>query len=647
MPVKPVGDNTFVVSLNGGDAASITMNGQDATDFFGRKAKGIDKMKPAAMLMNGLSIFNTMTQFPHNKGDWFSIHAFKIEQLRPPLEDSSEAAVDLTVPGAEPITVTIEVVDAWNDSKGYVLRDAQISPGKYRLYWDGVDQKSRTSGDTAWVGAGSFTFRLTTSKTAVHYCGEINNSAPKYTSMSYQLVNSSALTITPPGTVSPPEHSQKWIAKNNADDTRKLDTTDSVQFLTAPCDAAHGAWIASDGAAINTEIGDLAMEHGRGLAMTPPDPSDPEKQFYFGSQEFRGGNAIVSASFHNAGSGKGAQPKILSSPDWNRTKPGFVPYQIQIGQVPGMLGQQHELFFKTAGAAPGEPLRDNFVVRNVRLYEEGCPDPGPITLDPGKFSIRPQPQFLKKTPAATPLTTVSETAPPEPTKPSPAPKSSKPIASGTVTVEDNGHAVHFNNAPTVNYPMNYTITDKTILAFDLDVIDCTPGKGNGIGFSPEVSTMKQEDALRCFDFMGGKVTHDPRQGFNDPALGAYSYPTYQPNTLYTDAIPEPPATKHDRNFLWQPGFYGLKISEDGKFLFACNNADNVLEVCDISTDGHIVAKIPIDYPMYGHLSATRCGGSAPGNALRLRRFAKVPHFFGAHRLEPFGQYLRQTGNDHA
>ena len=58
------------------------------------------------------------------------------------LEASSEAAVDLTVPGSEPVRVTIEVVDVRNDSKGYVLREALVAPGKYRLYWDGIDQNS-------------------------------------------------------------------------------------------------------------------------------------------------------------------------------------------------------------------------------------------------------------------------------------------------------------------------------------------------------------------------------------------------------------------------------------------------------------------------------------------------------------------------
>ena len=195
--LKPVGDNTLVFSLGGKSATSITMNGQDATAFFSGniRAKGLNELKPGAMLLNGLALFNTVTQFPHNKGDWFAVRSFKIEQMRPSLEASSEAAVDLTVPGSEPVRVTIEVVDAKNDSMGYVLRDALVAPGKYRLYWDGIDQNSIYPQNTAWVGAGSYTFRLTTSKTAVHYAGEINNSGPKYTTKSYDLVTATALAM--------------------------------------------------------------------------------------------------------------------------------------------------------------------------------------------------------------------------------------------------------------------------------------------------------------------------------------------------------------------------------------------------------------------------------------------------------------------
>ena len=386
MPLKPVGDNTLVVTMNGENGPSVTMNGQDATDLFiGKRGTGISRLKPSAMLMNGIEIDNDVTQLPHNKGDWFAVKAFKVEQLRPPLENSSEAAVDLTVPGSEPVTVTIEVVDAWNDSKGYVLRDAVVAPGKYRLYWDGIDQNNIAAQNTAWIGSGSYTFRMTTSKTAVHYVGEINNSAPKYTTTPYELVNATALAMTPPGTALPSERSPK----NNASDTVKLDAIDSVQMLTAPSDANHGQWIAANGAVISTETASVPMTHGRGLAITPPDPSDPtnlEKQYYFATQNGRGD--VISAPLANGADKR--TPKTLTSPDWNRTKPGFVPYEIQLGQIPGgaTLGPQHELIFRAGVPQEGGKLQAEWVFRNIRFYEEGSPDPGPTTFDPAKFSVR-------------------------------------------------------------------------------------------------------------------------------------------------------------------------------------------------------------------------------------------------------------------
>ena len=296
-PLKPVGDNTLVYSLDGQGGSSINLNGRDATDFFLKQPKenndeddAVFKMqKPGAMLLNGLSICNEVTQFPHNKGDWFAVHAFKIEQMRPPLEASSEAAVDLTVPGSEPVLVTIEVVDAKNDSKGYVLREARVAPGKYRLYWDGIDQKSPTPEETVWAGAGSYTFRLTTSKTAVHYAGETDNTAPKYTSTGYQLTTCSALAMTPPGTTLPLEHGPKWMVKNNADDTRKADGTDSVACLSQGA-TSHGEWLAADSAVIDTSLVGETMSLGRDVATTPPDPSDPtnpQKQFFFVSMAWQ------------------------------------------------------------------------------------------------------------------------------------------------------------------------------------------------------------------------------------------------------------------------------------------------------------------------------------------------------------------------
>ena len=67
----------------------------------------------------------------------------------------------------------------------------------------------------------------------MHYAGEINNSPPKYSSMSYQMVNCHRPGDDTAGNnESRRSMSHKWNAKNNADDTRKLDVTDSVQMLT-------------------------------------------------------------------------------------------------------------------------------------------------------------------------------------------------------------------------------------------------------------------------------------------------------------------------------------------------------------------------------------------------------------------------------
>ena len=407
-----------------------------------------------------------------------------------------------------------------------------------------------------------------------------------------------------------------------------MDATDSVQCLGT---SAVGQWLCADGTTLNARICDAFMQNGRGLAITPPDPSDPTnpaKQFYFVSQNMRAGNAIISGCFpidsvekqSTPKEGEGnLPPKILTSPDWNRTKAAFVPYQIKIGQIPGgaTRGPQHNLFFMMGargGGSAGNGLQAEWMIRNIRLYEEGSPDPGPMTFDPSQFSVR---GAKKGNPSATaPLTTVSETAPPVPPKPA-KPANASPIPSGTVTVADNGHSVHLKDAPSVNYPVNYTITPNTILAFDLDVIDHThAGKDNGIGLSPDSGGDNKENASHCFNFLGG---HDPRSGIKDPSAGAFAYPTYVPNTLYTDSIPLPPAAPANNHssggemkFLWQPGFYGLKISENGKFLFACNNADNRLEVRDISTDGHAVAKIPIDYPMFVTLAPDGAAGARQG-----------------------------------
>ena len=234
IPFKTVGDNTLAFSFGSATPGSITMNGQDATNFFIKKADQADKKLGArlgAMTLNALDFSNDVTQFPQNKGDWYAVHAFKIEQLRPPLEDSSEAAVDLNVPGSEPVHITVEIVDAQNDSRGYLLKDSDVFPGRYRLYWDGVDQGKLKSSDTAWIGAGSYSFRLTTSKTAVHDVGDIDNSVPKYNVESYHMLNCTALAVTPPGP--PPQLDGRDKSSNivNNTDTRKLDAIDSVQLI--------------------------------------------------------------------------------------------------------------------------------------------------------------------------------------------------------------------------------------------------------------------------------------------------------------------------------------------------------------------------------------------------------------------------------
>ena len=595
LPFHAVGNNTMVFSFDSAGNNSVSMNGKDATGFFfDAKHSPSKNLRPGSLLLPGIALRNEVSQFPPNKGNWFAIHAFKLEQMRPPLDASAVAEIDLTVRGSDPARVSIEVADAQNDCKGYVLRDALVDPGMYRLYWDGVDQKTNGKpdepDDAAWVNAGAYTFRLTTSKVAVHYAGMINNSTPKFNKADYGLFGATALAMTPPNTPPSTKHARKMKAVNNKNDTRKIDATDSVQTLGMSYDAFHGLWIGADGTLITNGAGNNLMQVGRGLAMTPPDradPADPEKQFYFVSKSIQGGNAIVSCSFPIEG--HPAPPKVLSSPDWNRTKPGFVPYDIQIGQLPHMLGQQHYLFFPMnvwGGKAGG-----NWIFRNIRLYEDGSPDPGPLTFAFSKFSPRVTSQTKKPS----------------------------VIVSGTVWVEDGGHAVHLKGANTVNYPLDYNITENTILAFDLNVInESNSGRGNGIGLSPLAACEDpKEDGARYFHFQEGRASHDPRVGFQDPSIGAYSYPEYQPNTLYTDAIMRPPAglpRDATTGLLWQPGFYGVKISEDGKLLFACNNADNRLEVRDLSRDGRAVAKIPIEYPMF--VSMAPEGAAAAGKLAR-------------------------------
>lgn len=584
-----VGTNTIVFTFDGRRNNSITSNGKDASEMFFETKGPSEKLKFGALLLPGVMLSNEVTQFPANKGDWFAVNSFKIEQQRPPLDASATAAVDLTVPGKDPARISIEVVDARNEAKGYVLRDCVVSPGKYRLYWDGVEQNADgfSLRDTSYVGAGAYTFRLTTSKVEQKLAGMVNNSTPPFNKRDYGVWAITALAMTPPNTPANANGMKAWHPTNNPHDTRKFDATDSVQALGMNYDAYHGQWIASDGTLINNRAGTNAkICAGRSLAMTPPDPADPAdttKQFYFASQNGLGANTVASCTFPMEQSRANLDDlkasKVLSSPDWNRTAPGFIPYDIEIGQVPEMLGQQHFLFFQSeTGKGRGE-----WVFRNIRLYEQGSPDPGPMTFNPTKFSPRGS-------------------------------KGGKGSAD-SLMVEDNGHSVHLKNAATFNYPLDYNITPKTILSFDLDVIEATKvGPANGIGLSADAPPAKS-DKLQFFNFLSGHAANAPNNGFNDASLGAYSYPRYQPNTLYTDSIPRPPAglpKTAETRFLWQPGYYGLKITEDGKYLFACNNADGRLEVRDISTDGQAVAKIAIDYPMFVTIAPEGAAGAGKG-----------------------------------
>jgi hypothetical protein len=580
LPVQLTGENTFTLSWNGPGQTTATFNDHDATKFFVRTNQPLPE--PGAMLLPGLAVRGAFVQQPDNKGDWFTVNSMKIEQQRPAPEISAVAAVDLKVPGSEPIRVTIEITDDKNMSKGYLLRDALVSPGTYRLYWDGIDQKQYQAKSTSWIGAGSYAFRLTTGKTKVSYAGEINNSATKFNRETYGMVNCTALAMTPPGTtlhadwggIAPP-------------DERKLDPTDSVQLLCVYYDAQQGQWIGADGTVFCTKTGGVHMQHGRGLAVTPPDPQDPtdsQKQFYFVSRPVLNGDIILTSSLPN--SGKRPVSKVLTSTDWNRPPAGFMPYHFQIGRLAWMTGPQHYLFFPMSKDLKNPHAE--WIFRNIRLYEESSPNPGPLTFDASKFT----PRLGKQSPAGA---------------------NTEPVEG--VTIEDNGHTVHLKNSGSLNYPCDYTITPHTVLAFDVEVVDKSGigPNGNGIGLDVQPVDVFPGTQWRYINFMASPDAG--RYGIYEPALGAYAYPFYTPNTLYTDTVPLPPPDAFrdvDTPFLWQPGFYGVNVSEDGKLLFVCNSADNRLEVRDISTDGGAIAKIPMNYPLFAAFAPDGAEGAPAG-----------------------------------
>ena len=582
-PIHATGPNTVVMNFDGKGGMDLLINdkpcnGEFLNDSFRKPNKNV-----GAMLINGFAIRNHFLQQPAAQGDWFTVNSFKIEQQRPDPAASSVAAVDLDIPGTEPVATTIEVTDNKNNSRGYVLRDVPVYPGHYRLYWDGIDQKQGMAHNTAWIPAGDYSFHLTTSHAQVHYAGQPNNSTGKYNFDSWGLLDCTSLCMTPPGTTVVPD----W--DNAVDDKRGLQGEDSVQLTSMGYDAKYGQWITSDGYYISGRCGSADMQCGRGTAITPPNPAapkDPTKQFYFCSKAIGNGDSVVSATipamFHNP------EVKKLTSPDWNRGPAGFQHYKVRLGGFSQTLwGPQHHLLFLTSFCG-GNVTHADWIFRNIRFYEEGQPDPGPITFDRSKFRARRIP-WANKQPV---------------------------LDFAMLRLEDNGHSVHLRQAVGVDYPYEYNVTPHTIMAFDLNVIDASGcNLGNGIGLSPDDATVDGECG-RCVNIFGQIADDSPSQfGIAGRSKGIYAYPQYAPNTLYTDHPPLPPPGADDSietSIMWQPGFYGLKVSEDSHLLFACNNADNRIEVRDISTDGHAVAKIPFDHPMYLTWAADGALGAPKG-----------------------------------
>ena len=132
------GENTVVFSFDGTgtNPATVSVNDKDVSSFY---AKSMKLRQAGALLVPGIAIGSGMTQFPADKGDWYTINHVQIEQMRPALKVSSSAAIDLTVKGTEPVRTSLEVVDSSNDSQGFILQDAMVAPGKYRLYWSGIN----------------------------------------------------------------------------------------------------------------------------------------------------------------------------------------------------------------------------------------------------------------------------------------------------------------------------------------------------------------------------------------------------------------------------------------------------------------------------------------------------------------------------
>jgi hypothetical protein len=474
------GQNTVVYSFDGTGGTSVNVNGTDVSSYY---ANLIHLRKSGALLVPGISIGCGMNQFASDKGDWYTINHVQIEQMRPSLDVSSAAAIDLTIKGTQPVRMSLEVVDSSNDSQGFVLQDSMVAPGKYRLYWTGVNIKQTMPQNTMMALPGSYSFRLTTSKVTIAYMGEPSNSIPKYNAQSYGLMTATAIAITPPGTPNPGRLLGGW-QHNGRPDTRNIDLTDSVQMTGVGYDSFWNNWVGGDGTLIHGKLGNDRMQGARGLAIAPPDPSgDPQKQFIFASSSLGLANSIVNCSYPDRVDRVAS--RVFSSPDWNRPNGQFISYKLQIGKRQPMLGPQQFFFFPSmlVGDDGKTPSHFDWTFRNIRLYEEGDPDPGPMTFDQTKFTQR--------------LRVGSNRA------------QVPPVPDGTVMVEDSGHSIHIKDAPPVNYPISYTVTPHTVLAFDLEITDRTNTNhwgAYGIGLDTSDCSPIHENGECLFNFLGSYAT---------------------------------------------------------------------------------------------------------------------------------------------
>ncbi|NNM88489.1 MAG: hypothetical protein HKL95_08215, partial [Phycisphaerae bacterium] len=418
-----VGTNHVVLRFGGRAKPVLTINGRRAGAFF---RPPLRLPKAGAMLLPGIGISNRLLQLPPDQGKWYAIRSFRIQQWRPPLAQSAVACLHLKVPGRRSVRVTIDVVNPHNASVGYVLRDAVVAPGSYVLYWDGVESRQSQPASSTGISAGLYTFRMTTSRVRVSYAGQVNNTTPANSPGMYGLVSCTAMALTPPGTPPPPASR----AYNNHVFTVQPRTTNSIQLGGVGYDANMGQWIGPHGTCIYNRAGDWRMQYASGLAITPPSPDHPKNpnyQYYFASKFWSVGtsaplSSIVSCSFPH-----GPYPthsRHFTSPDWNRPN-RFWHYRIALGRLPQLRGRCRYLYFKcTPAGRSGAKRRNEWIFRNLRLYQQGAKTSTPVVFRRSLFTRR---RWVH--------------APPQAIRP------------GTLRIGDHGRSVHLINARSLNYPL--------------------------------------------------------------------------------------------------------------------------------------------------------------------------------------------------